>query len=149
VFLWQHHPGWTAVDLGFNGRAAENTLRLATLRALSRNAAEPAVGMDDVRWGWAITHASVTFVQEGARRHLSASPHEALRKAVTAALEAAPDATLPMSKLMERNGIRGADMRELVGALQWLITAGSVVDISGRPVVGRGSKFKLNPVLTV
>lgn len=148
VFLWQHDHRWTPTDTGFNGRAAENTLRLATIRALSRNPSDPSVTVDDVRWGWAITFDSITYVQDGARQHLAASPHEALRKAIIAALYGAPDQTLPLSKLMEKRGVSGADYRELLAALQWLMSAGTIVDTKGRTSPGQGGKFRLNSVRT-
>lgn len=148
VFLWQRHPAWDATEMGINGRAAENTLRLATIRAISRDHAAPAVTLDDVEWGWAIVHASIALVTDGARRHMAASPAEALRKAIVAALDAAPDKTLPISKMMERHGVRGADMREFRAALEWLINAGQITDLAGRPMPGRGSRLKLLAVLT-
>jgi hypothetical protein len=148
VFMWQHHADWSATERGINGRAAENTIRLATIRALSRNPASPAISADDVTWGWSIVHASIELVTEGARRHMSASPAEALRKAIIAALEEAAGYVLPISKLMERRGVRGADMRELTSALMWLQQSGEVTDISFRGLPGKGSKFKWNPVRT-
>ncbi|MGU3495745.1 DUF3987 domain-containing protein [Xanthobacteraceae bacterium A53D] len=143
VFMWQRDPVWNATEQALNGRAAENTLRLATLRALSRSPAQPSIIAEDVEWGWAIVHASIELMTEGARRHMSSSPAEALRKAIVAALEVAPDKTLSISKLMERKGIRGADMRELDGALVWLLGAGTVVDLNGKLRPGRGSRLRL------
>jgi hypothetical protein len=45
---------------------------------------------------------------------------------------------------MVRKGISGSDMRELQQAVLWLTQSGEVMDMSGRPMVGRGSKLKWN-----
>jgi hypothetical protein len=144
VFSWQHHDAWNETERNINGRAAENTVRLATIRAISRNPVAPAITVQDVEWGWAIVHASIELVTTGAAKHMHASPAEALRKAILAALQDAKDYTLPLSKLMVRKGISGADMRELQQAVLWLTQSGQVMDMSGRPMVGRGSKLKWN-----
>lgn len=142
VFSWQHHETWNETERNINGRAAENTVRLATIRAISRNPASPSISVEDVEWGWAIVHASIDLVTSGAAKHMHASPAEALRKAIVAALQEAKDFTLPLSKLMVRKGVSGADMRELQQAVLWLTQSGEVVDMSGRPMVGRGSKLR-------
>jgi hypothetical protein len=144
VFLWQHHEAWNETERNINGRAAENTIRLATIRAISRNPASPLIAVEDVEWGWAIVHASIELVTAGAEKHMHASPAEALRKAIVTALRDAKDYTLPLSKLMVRKGISGADMRDLQQACLWLTQSGEVLDMSGRPMVGRGSKLKWN-----
>lgn len=46
VFIWQQ-----AAQSDLAGRAAENTIRLAALRAISRAPAAPAVSLEDVEWG--------------------------------------------------------------------------------------------------
>lgn len=143
VFNWQHSPAWTATEQGINGRAAENAIKLATIRAVSRNAKEPVVSIEDVEWGWAIVYASINLVTSGAEKHMSASPAEALRKAIIAALAEAPNDTLAFSKLLERRGVRGAQHYELEGALRWLTEAERIRDVSGRKVPGKGSKFVL------
>ena len=89
-------------------------------------------------------HASIELVTSGAEKHMHASPAEAMRKAIVSALREAKDYTLPLSKLMVRRGISGADMRDLQQACLWLTQSGEVMDMSGRPMVGRGSKLKWN-----
>ncbi|WP_167434432.1 DUF3987 domain-containing protein [Mesorhizobium helmanticense] len=148
VFMWQHHAAWSEVQRNINGRAAENTIRLATIRAISREPAAPSLNVDDVGWAWAIVHQSILLITEGVSRHMSASPAEALRKAIIEALRAAPGETLAFAHLMQRKGVSGADMRELEGALHWLLESGEITDIASRAKPGRGSKFRLNPVVT-
>lgn len=142
VFLWQQSPHWREDARNIIGRASENTLRLATLRAISRIPAAPLVSVEDVEWGWAIVHRSVNLVREGVRLHMSASPAEALRKAIVAAITEF-SGPMPYSKLMERKGVRGSDTRQLADALRWLVESGQVVDANSMPSPGKGSKFRL------
>jgi hypothetical protein len=141
VFVWQQTAG---TDI--TGRAAKNTVRLATIRAISRSVAEPSVNLDDVEWGWAIVHSSIELIQDGIRRHMSASPAEALRKAIVEALACSGDHTLAHSHLMKRRGVRGVDIRELEGAIRWLIESCEITDVARRTKPGPGSKYKLNPL---
>lgn len=143
VFMWQHDQAWNNVERSINGRAAENTIRLATIRAISRDPAAPEVTVDDVEWGWAIVHASIEVVTTGAARHMSSSPAEALRKNVVAALAEASEQTLPLSVLMRRRGVSGAAGHELDDALRWLVDSGQIVDLTGQPRPGRGSRLRL------
>jgi hypothetical protein len=143
IFLWQHSPAWTSTESSINGRAAENAIRLATIRAVSRSPAKPSVSLEDIEWGWAIVHASISLVTSGAEKHMAASPAEALRKSIVAALQEAAGNTLAYSKLMERRGVRGAEQYELEGALKWLPSAERIRDLSGRGTPGKGSKFVL------
>lgn len=136
IFIWQQ---MAQNDLA--GRAAENTIRLATIRAISRNPAEPVVSVEDVEWGWAIVHASFRLIEDGVKKHMSASPAEALRKAIMAAVDAAPSG-LPYSKLTVRKGVSGANSRELLDALIWLMASERIEDISDRKSPGAGSKFR-------
>ena len=136
IFVWQQ---MAQSDLA--GRAAENTIRLATIRAISRNPAKPVVIVEDVEWGWAIVHASLRLIEDGVKQHMAASPAEALRKAIMAAVDAAP-AGLPYSKLTVRKGVSGANSRELLDALIWLIASETIEDISDRKTPGAGSKFR-------
>jgi hypothetical protein len=146
VFSWQHDAAWNETERNINGRAAENTIRLATIRAISRSPGSPLISVEDVEWGWAIVHASIELVTAGAEKHMHASPAEALRKAIVSVLREAKDYTLPLFKLMVRKGISGADMRDLQQACLWLTQSGEVMDMSGRPGIGRGSKLKWNGV---
>ena len=143
VHLWQHSPFWTDTERRVSGRASENTQRLATLRAISRSPAEPSVTVEDVEWGWAITHRSIELILAGAAANMSASPAEALRKAILRALESG---AVPHSLLMQRTGVSGATTRELEDALAWLLVSGEIVDLNGKPKPGRGSKYASNGV---
>lgn len=143
VFMWEKANPWTDAERHINGRAAENTIRLASLRAVSREPSSPAVTADDVAWGFAIVHRSIGIISAGCARHMSSSPAEALRKAIVEALRAAKGYTLPFSQLLQRSGVRGADMRQIHDALRWLGDTGEVEDLARRPIPGRGSSLRL------
>ncbi|MDB5575867.1 MAG: hypothetical protein JWR80_1043 [Bradyrhizobium sp.] len=144
VFIWQHHQGWDEVERNINGRAAENTVRLATIRAISRDPAEPLINVEDVEWGWAIVHQSIALISDGIARHMSASPAEALRKSIIDVIRQAPDKSIAFSKLLMRSGVRGAQLFEVESALQWLVSTGELTDTNGMLKPGKGSKFRWN-----
>lgn len=143
VFLWQSDRGWNDREHHINGRAAENTVRLATIRAVSRNPAKPAIAADDVAWGWAIVHRSIQIVTEGVNRHMSGSMTEAIRKAIVRALERAPERTLAWSHLLQREGVSAARQDEVLEAVTWLIETGKVSELSGKAKLGARCRFRL------
>ncbi|MBB3743716.1 hypothetical protein FHX10_003215 [Rhizobium sp. BK591] len=147
IFMWQHRPGWDEVYNDINGRAAENTVRLATIRAISRDARNPAISLDDVEWAWAIVYRSIELIANGVTRHMSSSPAEALRKCIVEILREAPDCTIAYSALLRRKGVRGSALREVDEALQYLIES-KEIKILGRPKPGAGSKFQLLDLAT-
>ncbi|KQS80426.1 hypothetical protein ASG25_02105 [Rhizobium sp. Leaf384] len=145
VFMWQHRLGWDQTFNDIIGRAAENTVRLATIRAISRDARSPEISLDDIEWAWAIVFRSIHLIAEGVDRHMSESPAEALRKTIVEVIREAKDGVVAYSVLLRRKGIRGADLKEIDAALQYLLESGEV-SIEGRSKPGAGSKFRL-PVL--
>lgn len=143
VFMWQHDRAWNEREHHINGRAAENTIRLASIRAVSRNPSAPAITEEDVAWGWAIVHRSIQIVTEGVNRHMSGSTAESLRKAVVRALEVAKDNTLPWSFLLQREGVSSAEADDVSKALQWLIDTGKVTSLKPQSKPGARGSFKL------
>lgn len=143
VFLWQHNPAWGEREHHINGRAAENTIRLASIRAVSRDPRNPLVTVDDVAWGWAIVYRSIQIVTEGVERHMSGSSAEALRKAVVRALEGAPGNTLAWSHILQREGVSAHEGDEVSKALQWLIDTGKVESLKPQAKPGARGAFKL------
>lgn len=144
IFVWQHHQSWSETARAINGRGAENTIRLATIRAISRAPTEPLITVEDVEWGWAIVHQSIALISDGVARHMSASPAEALRKAIVEVVREAPDKCIAFSKLLQRSGVRGAQLFEVESALLWLVSTGEITDVNGIPKPGKGSKFRWN-----
>lgn len=149
VFMWEHAKAWDDTERHINGRASENTIRLATLRAISRDPAAPVVTVEDVEWGWAIVHRSIAIISDGIERHMAESPADALRKLILEALRTAKNGELHHSKLLERRGIRGAETWQLEDALNWLIASGQIEDVARLPKPGRGSRYRSNAVRTV
>ncbi|WP_040586118.1 DNA-primase RepB domain-containing protein, partial [Allomesorhizobium alhagi] len=143
VFHWQHWKGWEPREYHVNGRAAENTVRLASIRAISRDPAKPLVMVEDVEWAWAIVHRSIAIITEGVERHMAGSIAESLRKAIVRALSQAKDKTLPWSQLLQREGVSHAEGDDVAKSIQWLIETGKVVDLSGRSKPGARASFKL------
>jgi hypothetical protein len=142
IFIWQHRPGWDEIYNDINGRAAENTVRLATIRAISRDAQNPSISLEDVEWAWAVIYRSIELIAKGVSRHMSSSPAEALRKCVMEILREAPDHTIAYSVLLRRKGVRGSNLIEVDGALAYLVSSGEI-RILGKPKPGPGSKFEL------
>ncbi|MBX5234108.1 DUF3987 domain-containing protein [Rhizobium sp. NLR4a] len=143
VFLWQHDPAWDERQHHINGRAAENTVRLASIRAVSRDPRNPVVTEEDVAWGWAIVYRSIQIVSEGVERHMSGSTVEALRKAIVRALEAAPANTLAWSHVLQREGVSCHEGDDVSKALQWLIDTGKVESLKPQAKPGARGSFKL------
>lgn len=106
---------------GVVNRAPEHVVRLASIRALSRNQHDPVVGIDDVKWGWSIVEHSLLFVAKGVDMHMHASSFEAIKKAMLRALERAGEDGLPRWRLMHATGVRQAEKRHQDGALDSLI----------------------------
>lgn len=143
VFDWQHAKIWTPREYHVNGRAAENTVRLATIRAVSRRPSDPVITVDDVEWGWAIVYRSIAVITAGVEEHMAGSIAESLRKAIIRALSQAKEKTLPWSQLLQREGVSQADSEEVAKSLTWLIETGKVADLSGRSKPGARASFKL------
>lgn len=142
IFVWQHDPRWRGDARHLVARSAENTIRLATVRAISRRPGSPFVSRDDILWAWGIVYRSIGIIREGVRKHMSGTPAEALRKAIVAAV-ATSGGGLPYSKLMSKRGVSGANSMQLADAILWLVSSGEIVDINGRVKPGQGSKFAL------
>lgn len=140
VFLWQHSRAWDDTESKIRGRAAENTIRLATLRAISRNPWRPFVTVEDVQWGWAIVFKSISIMEAGVK-NMAGSEQEELRNAILAALGKAKNGVLYRSRLMRLADIKHATMSDYTSAMAWLYASGDVIDISED---GDGSKLMLN-----
>jgi hypothetical protein len=146
IFVWQHDPRWKGDARHLVARSAENTIRLATVRAISRRPSSPFVSRDDILWAWGIVYRSIGIIREGVSRHMSSTPAEALRKAVMEHVGAAKGGKLAYSKLVAKRGVSGANSMQLADALQWLVGSGQLVDLNGRKTPGAGSNFALPTV---
>lgn len=142
IFVWQHDPRWKGDARHLVARSAENTIRLATVRAISRRPGSPFVTRDDVLWAWGIVYRSIGIIREGVSKHMSSTPAEALRKAVVEHVTASGGG-LPYSRLVTKRGVSGANSMQLTDAIQWLMDSGQIVDLNARKKPGAGSKFAL------
>jgi hypothetical protein len=122
---------------GIVGRTAEQTQKLATLRAISRNPARPVVEVDDVEWGYAIVQRSIDMIDDGVRKHMSSSEHERLHKLILDYVTTAGEDGIPKSILLRKPGVRSAKPFEFDGAIKYLTETELVVSkIAGDKVKG-------------
>ncbi|WP_051321016.1 bifunctional DNA primase/polymerase [Rhizobium mesoamericanum] len=128
VFLWQHAKAWTPTESMLRGRAAENTIRLATLRAISRNPWRPVVTVDDIRWGWTLVFRSISAM-DGIAARMVGSKQEECRNSIVAALQKAKG-VIYRSRLMRLADIKRHQMQDFTAAMAWLYASGAVMDIS-------------------
>jgi hypothetical protein len=101
---------------GIVGRLAENAIRLATLRALSRSPSRPSVSVDDVRWAHAIMLDSIRALDVGVDRYMTTSQFEGICQAILAALHSR-GGSMFKSELLKRQGVRGFDDKMVDSAL--------------------------------
>ncbi len=111
---------------GIVGRAAEQTLKLATIRALSRDAASPVVGLADIEWGWAVVQSSLDTIDVGVKVHLAGSEFERLCKDIEGMVILAGGEGIAKSALLRRKGVSKAEPRMFDAAIKWLAEAGKV-----------------------
>jgi hypothetical protein len=117
---------------GVAERVSENTSKLATIRAISRNPADPSVSVDDIEWAWAVIHRSIDAVAVGVARYMSGSSNEALKKLIFGHIQDSGAGGIPKSALMRRRGVAKATPFELEGVISWLEKADQIVNI-GKP----------------
>lgn len=111
---------------GIVGRSAEQTQKLATLRAISRNPSRPVVEVEDVEFGWAIVSRSIDMIDDGVRKHMSSSEFETLHKIILRHVEEAGAEGIPNSVLRRKAGIASAKNQDYDGALKYLTTTEQV-----------------------
>lgn len=138
VFMWQYSKTWNETEIKIRGRAAENTIRLATLRAISRSPFKPMVQADDIHWAWAIVYRSIVAV-EACVNGMAGSEQEELRNAIIEALRT-KEGVQYRSRIMRLSGIKHASMTEFTAAMAWLYASGMVTDVSDKK---DGSRFML------
>lgn len=117
---------------GIVGRAAENAIRLATLRALSRGPTDAKVTVEDVAWARALVMSSIEAVDAGVDKYMTTSRFEELCKAIMAALRVSKGGTLYRAELLKRRGVRGSDDRTFNDALKRLQETGDIERTDGK-----------------
>jgi hypothetical protein len=105
---------------GVCGRAAEQTQKIATIRALFRDPANPAVSAEDIRWAFEYVRKSIAAIEGGARAMMSGSEFERLCNDIMTAVDKAGRKGLPMSYLLRAKGVAKAKNRDVEDALKRL-----------------------------
>ncbi|MCS3896035.1 hypothetical protein M2171_005168 [Bradyrhizobium japonicum USDA 38] len=120
---------------GIVGRVAENAVRLATLRALSREPAAASVTVEDVQWAKAIMMASIRAVDDGVEKYMTSSAFEGLCQSILMALRGSSDGAMYRAELLKRRGIRGADTKMFKDAIVRLQETGDIEQTDGARMV--------------
>jgi hypothetical protein len=68
-------------------RLVENTFKIALIRAVSNDPAQPTIGADDLAWSFDIAKQSVDAILEAARSTIADSPEESKRKRLLKMIE--------------------------------------------------------------
>lgn len=105
---------------GVAGRAAEQTQKIATLRALARNPCDPEVTSADIHWAFAMVRASIETIEDGAREMMAGSEFEEIVKDVERAVAAAGDEGMKWSDLLRAKGVGKRDDRAVESAVKRL-----------------------------
>lgn len=124
---------------GLIGRTAEHVIKIATVRALSTNPANPRVSTEDVEWAYAIVQRSIDTLDAGAREHMAGSQFEELCKAIMRELKRA-GGEIAQSKLVRAKGVSKSDDRMVKAALDRLHIAG---EIYAPEAAKRGVKIRM------
>lgn len=125
---WREIEDWQLATIdedpskdGFVSRAAEQTLKLATLRAVSRSPSDPSVNVEDVEWGWSIVSKSLWSLDSGVTKYMVNSDFEKLCMAIVDAVQR-EGGKMPKSRLLRARGVR-KEPRAIAAALQHLAEA--------------------------
>lgn len=108
-------------------RAAENTGKLATIRALSLDHTFPVVRLDDVQWGWTVVMCSLEVIADGIEKHMVGSEFEGLVKAIKRHLAEAGKDGLTLSKLNDARGVGKFRPQEREAVYRQLEKSGDLV----------------------
>lgn len=111
---------------GLIGRTAEQTLKFATIRALSRDSSKPRVRLDDVEWGYAIVQRSVDCLESGVEEYMSGSIFQELCKAVLRALKESKKGQLSHAAMLRKKGVGIHDARMVKSAYDRLHEMGDI-----------------------
>lgn len=141
---WQNYERWQ-LDLidekpeqeGIVGRAAEQTIKIATIRAIARSPSAPVVTVEDVEYGWALVQQSLDTIEDGVTRHMASSEFERLWKRLLEVIKQEGKEGITKSILMRKRGAASANPRDFEAALKYLIESGQaeskMLTTGGRP----------------
>lgn len=142
---WKEYEQWQ-IDYMFDkpeyegivGRTAEQTLKIATIRACGRDPANPVVEVEDVEYGYSIVQRSIDMIDDGVRKHMSGSDFESLHKKIMAFVEEAGKDGIAKSVLLRKRGMGAAKPQEFDGAIKFLVESDQITSaVTGNKAAGR------------
>jgi hypothetical protein len=113
---------------GIIGRSAEQTLKIASIRAIARDPAEPRIALEDVEWAHALVLRSVETISKGVADHMAGSDFEALCKCIERYAKEAGPTGIAWSHLMRKKGISRAEPRFVKAAIDRLVEQHAIFD---------------------
>lgn len=105
---------------GSVGRAAEQTLKLAMIRAVSRNFATPVITAQDLAYGSSLVWVSARMMREGMTDYLAGSDFENRCKTILRVLKDAGAEGIAAYKLRRRAVVRAMEPRHYEEAVKFL-----------------------------
>lgn len=124
--------------VGVVGRTAEQTIKIATIKAISRDPVKPIVTLGDVEWGYSVVQHSLDAIEEGVRKYMYGSDFEALHKRCLEVIENFGSEGVTRSDLIKQRGIRHAKTQDFESAIKWLDSADMIESkIASGPKGGR------------
>jgi hypothetical protein len=120
---------------GIVGRFAENAIRIATLRALSRSANRASVTVEDVAWARSVMMESIRAVDLGVEKFMVSSKFDEICQAILSALRSTKNGEMYRAELLKRRGVRGAESRMFEDAVKRLQETGDIERTDGKKLV--------------
>jgi hypothetical protein len=99
------------------GRASEQTRKLALIYAVSENHAEPAIGVEAVRWASRLVMHQTRRMLFMAANHAAETPFDELSLRAMRKLREAPERSLPHSVLLKRMKMDSRSFHDLIDTL--------------------------------
>lgn len=109
---------------GLVRRTVEQTLKLALIRAVSRDFARPEVTVDDINFGNAIVNSSINMLNDGMHDYRSGSDFEDHHKTLLRRVNEAGDKGLTNKALRCRAGVSKINTRDYDAAVKYLTDTG-------------------------
>jgi hypothetical protein len=109
---------------GLVRRTVEQTLKLALIRAVSRDFARPEVTVDDINFGNAIVNSSINMLNDGMHDYKSGSEFEDHHKTLLRRVNEAGDKGLTNKALRCRAGVSKINTRDYDAAVKYLTDTG-------------------------
>jgi len=109
---------------GIYARRGEQALKIAMIRAVSRDFARPSIAAEDIRWADAIVERSCNLLASGIREHMSGSEFESSWKLLLKHVNEAGPKGLTATKLQVRPGVGKIKPRDFKEAIDYLTNTG-------------------------